>query len=398
MKRFMPLFFLMIVLCAGPVFSGGQDVETKDGVRTVHNKKPQWGKSPKIQLEKIRTMGDLDTLDEHVAFYMPLDMALDKDGNLYVLDTGNHRIQKFSPEGEYMATIGRQGQGPGEFHFPTSLDIDDDGQLIVCAPYSKKIQFIEPSGKELKSLVVTEDFSRHVRALGKDRFLTAASRSSFFRDDKSKKPDPLIQVMDRQGKVLETFGKPKDYRDALLNSSGNSIEFSVGPAGFIYISFQNQNRIEKYSPTGLISWRSDRPMKFKTEKPLFKGKVERFKGGGISVEGASWNKCSEAVAADDKGRVWVITFRRQLKEEEEAGTSTRMSRNDQGAQISMKPNFSGEVTSTDAFSLEVFDSEGAFLYSFPLDHFGELIRFHGDRLYILDGLRRMQVHVYLIKE
>ena len=139
-------------------------------------------------------------------------------------------------------------------------------------------------------------------------------------------------------------------------------------------------------------------MKFKTEKPLFKGKVERFKGGGISVEGASWNKCSEAVAADDKGRVWVITFRRQLKEEEEAGTSTRMSRNDQGAQISMKPNFSGEVTSTDAFSLEVFDSEGAFLYSFPLDHFGELIRFHGDRLYILDGLRRMQVHVYQIKE
>ena len=398
MKRFMPLFFLIILLWAGSVFSGGQDVETKDGVRTVHNKKPQWGNSPKIQLEKIRTMGDLDTLDEHVAFYMPLDMALDKEGNLYVLDTGNHRIQKFSPEGEYLATIGRQGQGPGEFHFPTSLDIDGDGNLIVCAPYSKKIQFIDPSGEELKSLVVTEDFSRYVRTLGKDRFLTAASRSSFFSDDKNKTPDPLIQVMDRQGKVLETFGKPKDFKNALLSSSGNSIEFFVGPNGSIYVSFQNQNRIEKYSPQGLITWRADRPMNFKTEKPLSKGKVERFKGGGISVEGASWNKCSEAVGADDKGRVWVITFRRQLKEDEEAGTSTRMSRNAQGAQISMKPNFSGEVESTDAFNLEVFDSEGAFLYSYPLDHFGDLIRFHGDRLYILDGLRRMQVHVYQIKE
>ena len=398
MKHFFSLSLLLILICSPAVISYAQDMETKDGVRIVHNKKPLWVKSPKIQIEKIRTMGDIDTTDEHVAFYMPLDMALDKAGNLYVLDSGNHRIQKFSPEGQYLSTIGRQGQGPGEFHFPTSLDVDKNDTLFVCSQFSKKIQVLDSSGKELESLVVTEDFSRYVRTLGNNRLLTAASRGSFFSDDKNNKPDPLFQIMDRQGKVLETFGEPEDFKDELQNSSGNSIFFYVGPNDFIYSSFQNRNRIEKYSPDGRIIWRADRPLKFKTEKPLFKGKIERFKGGGISVESAKWNRCSEAVGADSKGRVWVITLVRQLKEEEEAGTSTRMSRTNRGAEISMRPNFSGEVSETDAYILEVFDPEGVFLYSYPLDHFADIIRFHGDRLYIMDRLRRMQVHVYRLVE
>lgn len=398
MKYFLSFSLLLFLICSPAVISYGQDIASKDGVRIIHNKKPLWGKSPKVQLEKIRTMGDIDTTDEHVAFYMPLDMALDEEGNLYVLDSGNHRIQKFSPEGEYLSTIGRQGQGPGEFHFPTSLDIDKNDTLFVCSQFSKKIQVLDTSGKELESLVVTEDFSRYVRTLGTDRLLTAAVRGFMSAEEKKDKPDPLFQIMDRQGKIQGTFGEPENFKDELLNSSGNSIFFSVGPDDFIYSSFQNRNRIEKYSPDGRIIWRADRPLKFKTEKPLFKGKIERFKGGGISVEGARWNRCSEAVGADSKGRVWVITLARQLKEEEEAGTSTRMSRTNRGAEISMRPNFSGEVSETDAYELEVFDPEGSLLYSYPLDHFADIIRFHGDQLYIMDRLRRMQVHVYRLVE
>ena len=376
--------------------AAGQDVETRNGVRLVHNKKPLWEKSPNIRLEKILTLGDIEAENEHVAFYMPMDMALDKQGNLYVLDTGNHRIQKFTSDGEYIATLGRQGQGPGEFHFPLSLDVDTQGNLVICSQYSKKIQVIDPTGEEIKSQVVTEDFSRYVRVTSDNNLLTPAPRNSFFRDDKNVKPDPLFQRMDRQGKVTESFGEPRDYKNALLSASGNNVNFCVGVDGSIYASFDNQNRIEKYSHDGRLIWRSDRKLKYNAEKPLYKGKIERFKGGGINIEGPRWNSCSEAVAADDQGRVWVITLRRQLKEEEVAGTSTRMTRTNQGASISMKPNTSGEVYETDAYNLEVYDSEGVWLYSFPLNHFGDIIRFHGDKMYILDRLRRMQVHVYRI--
>mgnify|MGYP000735952953 CR=1 FL=1 len=74
----------------------------------------------------------------------------------------------------------------------------------------------------------------------------------------------------------------------------------------------------------------------------------------------------------------------QHAEEEQAGTSVRMSR----SSLSMKPNSSGEVYETDAYNLEIYDSAGVWLHSFPLDHFGDIIRFHGDRMYIYYTTRK----------
>ena len=62
-----------------------------------------------------------------------------RPGNIYVLDTGNARIQKFGPDGAYLATIGRKGQGPGEFIMPDALDIDRDGNLVVADPAQCRI-------------------------------------------------------------------------------------------------------------------------------------------------------------------------------------------------------------------------------------------------------------------
>ena len=51
---------------------------------------------------------------------------------------------------------------------------------------------------------------------------------------------------------------------------------------------------------------------------------------------------------------------------------------------------------SDAFVLEVFDAEGVLLQRFPLDHYADVLRIGGDRLYILDKVRRMQVNCYRI--
>ena len=59
-------------------------------------------------------IGELETEDENIAFHIPSDIVIDEQGNIYILDSGNHRIQKFDPEGNYLASFGRKGQGPGE--------------------------------------------------------------------------------------------------------------------------------------------------------------------------------------------------------------------------------------------------------------------------------------------
>ena len=60
----------------------------------VHNgKEGTWGKEPKVSMEFIKTIGDIESTDDNILFYMPSVMAFDEEGHIYVLDSGNHRIQ-----------------------------------------------------------------------------------------------------------------------------------------------------------------------------------------------------------------------------------------------------------------------------------------------------------------
>ncbi len=397
MTRIKVFIAMAVWLTAAIIAPAAQKVETKDGVRLVHNQgRGIWGKSPDLTLEKIRTLGDIEALDENVTFYMPQDIALDPEGNLYVLDTGNHRIQKFSPKGNFLTTIGREGQGPGEFNYPGSLDFGKNGELIVASPYIQKIQFLNSEGLETESLHLTEMLTAYIRVFGPDHLLAAVRRLSFTPDDKKKKLEPLMQVMNREGKVIKKFGEPRDYKNKLVNSRGNQVSFTIDNDKNIYLTFQFQNRIEKFSQEGKLLWSADRKLNYNASKPINKGKIESA-GGGVSIESPKMNKVSESIAVDSRGLIWVITLNRQLKDVEKAYTSIRMSNTGGSSSISMSAGGRGEATETDAYKLEVFDKEGVLLGSIPLDHFADLIRIQEDRLFILDKLRRMQVHEYKIQ-
>jgi hypothetical protein len=69
--------------------------------------------------------------DENYRFFRAIDIDVDSDGIIYVLDAGNYRVQKFDRKGKYLQTIGRRGQGPGEFEKPDDIDVDSNGSLYV---------------------------------------------------------------------------------------------------------------------------------------------------------------------------------------------------------------------------------------------------------------------------
>ena len=51
----------------------------------------------------------------------PWDVAIDSQGMVYVADNANHRVQKFTPEGEFVMVIGRLGSQPGELNLSHHL-------------------------------------------------------------------------------------------------------------------------------------------------------------------------------------------------------------------------------------------------------------------------------------
>jgi len=389
---------LPFLLAAG---SSAQKIETVDGVRVVHNEKGGlWGKSPKVSLELVRKIGDVDTEDENVAFHYPSDIAVDATGNIYVLDSGNTRIQKFGPDGKYLATIGRKGQGPGEFISPNSLDIDEDGNLVVTDTAQSRLHVIIGGGKDVKSIVLKDERIYGVRSLGAGGYVGRASTYSIpMRNQTEKKIGEmrLFRRLDPDGRVTASFGELADFGEALTSATGNEGEFDVDGRDAVTVSFNAQNRLEKYSPDGKLLWRADRALNYGTAVKK-KGSIDRS-GGGISMSAPEMNVCSKGIAVDGRGRAWVVTLQRQLKKEEEVQTSMMWVGGPGGVNnVSIKTKGNTELRTTDAFKLEVFAEDGVLLGEIPLTHFVDVIRVFGGQLFLIDRERGVTVYQYRIVE
>jgi tetratricopeptide (TPR) repeat protein len=67
-------------------------------------------------------------------------IAVDSSGNVYVADSGNHRIQKFTSSGSFLATWGSQGTGNGQFNGPRGIAVDGSGNVFVGDTDNNRIQ------------------------------------------------------------------------------------------------------------------------------------------------------------------------------------------------------------------------------------------------------------------
>ena len=110
------------------------------------------------------------------------------------------------------------------------------------------------------------------------------------------------------------------------------------------------------------------------------------------------NRVASGIAVDNKGRVWVVTNKRQIKEDERVGMNVSVSMD--GAQRSTSYSVQGntDVQETDMYQIEIYDPEGVLLGTIQLDKFVDDIHIAKDRVYILDRMRGMQYYVYKIVE
>jgi sugar lactone lactonase YvrE len=399
-KRGIEVILLILIFAFSTAYA--QKVETVDGVRVIHNgNQGKWGKDSKISLELVKTLGDINAEDENIAFYMPTDIVFDAQGNWYILDTGNHRIQKFSPDGKYLDTIGSRGQGPGEMSYPVSLDIYPEGNLLVSDPNNQRVQILLPDGKEYKTIRMTQGTIGAARILTTGQLVMNASGGFVMigmgEEDKDKELPKLIKIIDMEGNTQKEFGTQRDYKNMMLNRMGNQVLFAVDKDNNIFLVFPFQNRIEKYSQEGKLLWRSDRELNYSMAPPKNKGKRE-VRGGNVRIEAPQMNRCANGIAVDDQGRIWVITLIRQVKEDEKVGQNISVQMTNGHRSMNVKVTGNTELEETDMYKLQIYDSEGVLLGNIPLKHFVDGITINKDRVYLVDKLRGTKCYEYKIVE
>ncbi len=82
-------------------------------------------------------------------FFGPTNVALDRQGLLYVADTLNCRVQVFDPNGKFVRAFGAQGDRPGEFIRPKGIAVDSEGHVYVADAEFNNFQILTPQGQPL---------------------------------------------------------------------------------------------------------------------------------------------------------------------------------------------------------------------------------------------------------
>jgi DNA-binding beta-propeller fold protein YncE len=84
----------------------------------------------------------------------PRAIAVDPSGNVWLSDTGNHRLVKYDADGKFLAAYGKKGKGKGEFVEPFGLAFDAQGNAYVADRLNYRIQVLDGNGHYLREFKV----------------------------------------------------------------------------------------------------------------------------------------------------------------------------------------------------------------------------------------------------
>jgi len=100
-------------------------------------------------LRKIGVAGKKHTLTDPGTFSLPTNVAVDDDGNVYVTDTLNARVEIFDADGTFLSQFGKRGDGAWQFDRPKGIAVDCDGHIWVVDAAQDRVKVFNREGRLL---------------------------------------------------------------------------------------------------------------------------------------------------------------------------------------------------------------------------------------------------------
>jgi len=286
---------------------------TVDGVTTVINPEtPALGVIKQDMRELWRRGGEED---DEIFFGTISKFLHDDEGNIYLLDGQLSEIQVFDPSGELLRTIGRQGEGPGEFQNGADMFWGPGGQIGVVQAWPGKIVMITPDGDPGSTFALPYrdggGWQSVTRGAGLDETLILAG-TAWTREDGKQLQFTYLKAYDATGNELATYEETSretqfgDYEFIEEEYVDFQRRWAVAPDGRVAaaLSFDDY-RITVWNADGSIDRIIERP-DYRTVKRT-DAETERFQTMYDAF--TRWNRGSTFRVSDHHQAVENMFFR-----------------------------------------------------------------------------------------
>ncbi len=280
-----------------------------------------------MPMEELWRIGGLD--DEDNLLGVINKVLADEAGQLYLLDIQLTEVQVFDTEGEYVHSLGKRGDGPGELRFVTDALFMPDGTLGLVQPFPGKIVKVDLEGVPAGELRPGGDdpteggfFAIRSAAAVGDQMVISGLKIS--RGENSRTADNFIGQLAADGSEGARYAEMVNVRDFGSRQVVEKDEFFPHVNGWtltndgrvIVAPLRNEYRLEVHAPNGAVQLVITREYESVKRTAVEVEKAEglmmpwrRRNRGNIDFVMESTEPDILQFHATDDGRIWVLPSR-----------------------------------------------------------------------------------------
>ncbi len=179
------------------------------------------------------------------------DIDVDSNDNVYVVDYGKTpKILKFDSEGNFIFSLGgSKGEGVGQFNRPWGVNVDSEGNIYVAEKYNYRITKYSPDGQFMttwgKNSFADGDF-KHLHAVVVD---TNGNNNYVYATDEDKGG---VEKFSTDGQFITRWGQWGSNEGEMREVHG----IATDSEGSVYVTDTKNSRIQKFTSDGelITSW------------------------------------------------------------------------------------------------------------------------------------------------